>query len=127
MNEVTIADFSALSVHPAAALFPMLNDEELRELAEDIRVHGLASAIVVLGNVLLDGRNRLRACEIANVPPRFVEWNGTGSVTAWIVSVNLHRRHLSTSQRAMVAARAVQVFAVEAKGRIEKGVEVAPE
>ena len=127
MNEVTVADPSALTVHPAAALFPMLGDEELRELAEDIRVHGLASSIVVLGNMLLDGRNRLRACEIADVPPRFVEWGGAGSVTRWIFSMNLHRRHLSASQRAMLAARAVEVFAVEAKERMEGGVEVPPE
>jgi hypothetical protein len=127
MNEITIADPSALTVHPAAALFPMLDDDELRELAEDIRVHGLASSIVVLGGLLLDGRNRLRACAIANMPPRFVEWSGTGSVAAWIFSVNLHRRHLSTSQRAMLAARAVEVFAVEAKAREEAGVEVVPE
>ena len=76
MKEIAIADPAALTVHPAAALFPMLPDDELLELAKDIRVHGLYSAIVVLGEQILDGRNRLRACEMAEVEPRFLEWSG---------------------------------------------------
>lgn len=32
-------------------------------------------------------------------------WDGTGTEVAFVVSVNLHRRHLTTAQRAMVAAK----------------------
>ena len=121
MTEITIADPSALSIHPAAALFPLLDERELAELAGDIQTNGLASPIVVKDGQILDGRNRLRACELAGVPPHFVEWAGTGSVTSWIFSVNLHRRHLTASQRAMLAARAVEVFADEARERQQRG------
>ena len=82
MTEITIADPSALSIHPAAALFPLLDERELAELAGDIQTNGLASPIVVKDGQILDGRNRLRACELAGVPPHFVEWAGTGSVTS---------------------------------------------
>jgi len=54
--------------------------------------------------VLLDGRNRLAACERAGIAPRYREYEGTDPV-AFIMSANVHRRHLTESQRAMVAAR----------------------
>jgi hypothetical protein len=122
MNEIVIADPSTLTVHPAAALFPMLDERELAELAGDIKRNGLLSPVVVKDREILDGRNRLRACELAGIPPRFVEWVGAGSITSWIFSVNLHRRHLTTSQRAMLAARAVEVYEKEALERQKRGI-----
>jgi N6-adenosine-specific RNA methylase IME4 len=93
--------------HPAADLFPLLDGQELRDLADDIKANGLLNPVVLytLGGerLVLDGRNRLRACEIAGVAPSFEFWNGEGSPTAWVVSQNLKRRHLNESQRAMVA------------------------
>lgn len=127
VNEIVIADPSALAVHPAAALFPMLDERELAELASDIQTNGLVSPIVVKDGEILDGRNRLSACNLAGAAPRFVEWTGAGSITSWIFSVNLHRRHLTTSQRAMLAARAVDVFAHEAAQRMASGVHVEEE
>jgi phage N-6-adenine-methyltransferase len=90
-------------IHPVTACYPMMYGEEFAELVQDIRDHGLQSPITVKGNVLLDGRNRLLACQEAGVEPRFVEYAGDNS-SAFIVSTNV-RRNLSTSQRAMVAAR----------------------
>jgi ParB-like chromosome segregation protein Spo0J len=56
-----------ISSHPAADLFPFMSDDELAELAVDIRAHGLLEPIVLLDGLVLDGRNRLRACEAAGV------------------------------------------------------------
>ena len=106
-----------ISSHPAAELFPFMSDEELAELAADIRAHGLLEPIVLLDGLVLDGRNRLRACEAAGVEPRFVDWDGTGDPAVWVISKNLKRRHLSTSQRAMVAAKLLGYYAGEAKER----------
>ncbi len=107
--------------HPAADLFPLLDGAGLRALADDIRAHGLLNPVVLLSDgarrIVLDGRNRLRACEIAGVPPRTVIWTGEGSPVEWVVSQNLHRRHLDASQRAMVAAGLVPMFAAEARER----------
>jgi ParB-like chromosome segregation protein Spo0J len=91
-------------VHPAATLFPLLADDELRELAEDIRRYGLREPVTLWRGQLLDGRNRVRACALAGVPPASVEWDGPDPV-AWVVSKTLRRRHLDASQRAMLAAR----------------------
>lgn len=92
-------------------------DEELAELAADIRLHGLLDPIVLLDGLVLDGRNRLRACKAVGVEPRFVEWDGTGDPAVWVISKNLKRRHLDTSQRAMVAGKLVGYHAAAAKER----------
>lgn len=95
-----------LEVHPACALFPMIEGKALEELAADIAENGLIEPIVVYDGAILDGRNRLRACDLADVPPEFREWQGEPSeIVAWIASKNIHRRHLETGQRAMIAAR----------------------
>ena len=78
-----------LEVHPAAGLFPLLEGDELQDLAEDIRKNGLDQSIVLHEGKVLDGRNRLRACEIAGVEPRFTQWAGGGDPTDWVVSTNL--------------------------------------
>lgn len=91
-------------IHPAAILFPMMGKDELRALADDIKAHGLQQPIVMLGAQLLDGRNRWLACEMAGVEPRVRDWSGDDPI-AYVVSLNLTRRHLDESQRAMVAAR----------------------
>jgi hypothetical protein len=60
---------AVLPVHPAAELFPLMSAAELRELADDIKKHGLAEPVSLyddreLGPCLLDGRNRLDALEL---------------------------------------------------------------
>jgi len=91
-------------VHPVAALFPMLPDEELRDLADDIKVNGLIHPIVLdADGQLIDGRNRLRACELAGVEPTFEQLDGHDPV-AYILSANVNRRHMTKGQRAMAVA-----------------------
>lgn len=91
-------------VHPVAEFFPMLPPAELESLADDIKKNGLRNPLVVQQGILLDGRNRLAACKIAGVEPAYNEYDGPDPV-AFIVSVNIHRRHLNESQRATVAAK----------------------
>lgn len=90
--------------HPLADIFPLLDDDGLRALAHDIGTHGLREDIVVYQGKILDGRCRYRACEIAGVMPSVTQYAGDNPL-AFVVSHNLHRRHLNESQRAMVAAR----------------------
>jgi ParB-like chromosome segregation protein Spo0J len=106
--------------HPACLAFPMLPEAELRVLATNIRLRGLLHPIVCWRGYILDGRNRLAACELAGVAPRFVEWQGTDPV-AYIVSENLHRRDLSASQRAVVALDLLPLLEIEAKERQRTG------
>jgi ParB-like nuclease domain len=91
-------------VHPLADLFPMMHADELAELAEDILINGLLHPIVIdVDGVLIDGRNRLAACERAGVEPVWQELNGHDA-QAFIVSANLARRNLSKGQQAMALA-----------------------
>lgn len=96
-----------LPVHPAAAVFPMLPDDELQQLANDIKDNGLQVPIVVGlydgTKHLIDGRNRLAACKMAGVEPEYRELNGQDP-TAFILSANINRRHMTKGQRAMATA-----------------------
>lgn len=93
-------------VHPVADLFPMLPDDELGDLVADIAGRGLLQPIVLdADGRVLDGRNRLAACEKAGVKPEFTVYEGDDP-GGYALAVNIARRHLTKGQ-AMVAARAL--------------------
>lgn len=103
--------------HPVANIFPMMADAEFKELVADIKAHGLHEPIWLHEDQIIDGRNRYTACEQAGVAPEFVEWDGEGSLVEFVVSLNLHRRHLTSSQRAVVALDVLPMLEAEAKER----------
>src|SRR3990170_5071720 len=90
--------------HELSDIFPLMSESELSDLADDIRANGLHESIVLHAGKILDGRNRYIACELAGVEPKFVEYAGDDPL-AFVVSLNLKRRHLNESQRAMIAAK----------------------
>lgn len=107
--------------HPAAKLFPMMSDAELKDLAADIQTNGQHDPIIITSeDLVLDGRNRLAACELAGVEPEVELWDREDdgiSPTAWVISKNLHRRHLSDGQRVLVAIEVLPMFEKEARAR----------
>jgi ParB-like chromosome segregation protein Spo0J len=105
--------------HEYSKLFPMLNESDLQQLADDIRVHGLREPIVIDDNdEILDGRNREAACVIAGVKPHYEPFVGDDEQKlAFIVSANIHRRHLTTRQRAMVAGKLKPIYEAQAAKR----------
>lgn len=97
---------TTLSFHPLANIFPLVDGRELETLTADIKSHGLHEPITLHPDgTILDGRNRYRACLAAGMEPLFTTWDGNGSALDFVLSLNLHRRHLNESQRAMVAAK----------------------
>jgi len=77
-------------------LIPSADDDELQDLTDDIRAHGLSAPIVLFEGMILDGRNRAAACERAGVAPRYVQFEGgREDALILVVSHNLKRRHLT--------------------------------
>jgi ParB-like chromosome segregation protein Spo0J len=89
--------------HELADLFPMMPESEIADMAKDIKANGQRNPIVIHEGKILDGRNRYAACVMAGIDPIEVPFKGKDALS-YVLSTNLHRRHLSTSQRAMVAA-----------------------
>lgn len=120
-----------MEVHEAAKLFP-IDDESIGELADDIKKNGQQVPVETCGGKVIDGRRRIRACQIAGVEPITREVNPADPV-AYVLSINLHRRHLTESQRAMIGAAVKEIYEKEAKerqkmsgGRGVKGVDHGP-
>ena len=104
--------------HPVTELFPLMAGKDYEKLVADIREHGLREPIWLHPDGgIVDGRNRARACKDIGIEPSTRVWNGEGPLTAFVVSLNLHRRHLTSSQRAAAAAEAVPMLKAEAKER----------
>ena len=118
-----------LLVHPAATLFPMMDAEALQALADDIREHGQREPVILFDDAVLDGRNRLRACELAGVEPRFVTRTDAevGDPIDFVLSLNKHRRHMEPSQLATLSVKVSAAYAVAAAERARVGREAGRE
>ena len=97
-----IAKSEPLEAHELATLFPLLQDSPLEQLREDIKVHGIRKPIVLYDGKILDGRNRYACARALGIDCPVTVYN-EGDPLGFVVSLNLHRRHLTESQRAMVA------------------------
>jgi ParB-like chromosome segregation protein Spo0J len=96
----------SITVHPPADTFPMMSDGELKELAEDIKKNGQREPVVFVEidgeRTLIDGRNRLAACAMVGVKPwatTATELKDDAAIWAFIISHNVHRRHLTPEER----------------------------
>jgi len=95
-----------LRPHPLAALFPDLPPDELRHLARDIKEHGQLEPIILYHGLILDGRNRYRACQMVGVKPWMEEFDPKAAERTpedFVLSRNLRRRQLSAGQKAAIA------------------------
>lgn len=90
--------------HPLANIFPLIEGKAFEDLTADIAVNGVMEPVWLYQGQILDGRNRYRAAAAAGVAFPVRQYEGDNP-TAFVVSLNLHRRHLNESQRAMVAAK----------------------
>ena len=109
--------------HKHAEYFPLLEGDEFEELVQDIAANGLRESIVTLEGKILDGRNRYRACletekraDLKSRKPRFKQ-HLTNNPLEYVMSMNLRRRHLNPSQRAIIGLDLLPVFEKEAEKR----------
>jgi hypothetical protein len=92
-------------LHPLCTLFPRMGGPEFAALCADIKINGLRSPIVLHDGMILDGGNRYRACQETGARAEFVEFSGSSPVS-FVLSANLHRRHMTTGQQAAIVASA---------------------
>lgn len=112
-------------VHPAAAVFPLIEGDDFNDLCESIRTHGVQHPAVVRGDELLDGRNRMRACEALRAQGwsgscPVAQWNENGrNVAEWIWDTNAIRRHMDDDGIAMASTAIWPLIAKENEARRE--------
>ena len=109
----------AMEIHEAANIFP-IDDEHISDLAADIKKNGQKVAIELFEGKIIDGRRRFKACQVAGIEPLTKNVLPEDPIS-YVLSLNLHRRHLTPSQLAMVGARAREIYDREAKERQHEG------
>mgnify|MGYP000598567679 CR=1 FL=1 len=108
-----------LKFHPVAAIFPMMESIEFESLKADIQKHGQLEPIYIHDDKIIDGRNRYLACRELGIEPKIREWepvNGAELVD-FVISLNLQRRHLTASQKALVAVDSLPFYEEKAHKR----------
>lgn len=109
-----------MEFHPLANIFPLIEGAEFEALVADVKENGVHEPVILLDGMILDGRNRYRAAAVNSVAFETIEYRGNDPL-GYVVSLNLRRRHLDESQRAMVAAKLanMKVGGKEANASIE--------
>jgi ParB-like chromosome segregation protein Spo0J len=121
-----------IKFHPLADIFPLMEGEEFDALVADIKAHGLQEWIVTYQGMILDGRNRYRACLEAGVEPHDEDLvNRTGvdnddSARAYVISANIHRRHLTAEQKRDLIAKLLKATPEKSDRQIAKTVKASP-
>ena len=103
MNDTFNTKTETLEFHEIAEIFPLMEQEDIERLAQDIKLHGQREAIKLFEGKILDGRSRYKACILAGKEP-IVENLSTDDPLKYVISCNVHRRHMNETQRAWVAA-----------------------
>jgi hypothetical protein len=117
-----------LPIHPAAELFPLMSESELRELGEDIKKNGLQERIALYDGKLLDGRNRMDAMELVGLA---FDWRNIDQMPFrnlcahhdpydWVIGANVHRRHLTCEQKRELIAKVLKAKAEASNNQIAK-------
>ena len=91
-------------LHDLCKLFPPMPEDQFNSLIDSIRDHGLLTPIMLHEGKILDGRHRYKACINLGIEPSFEEYEGEDAL-GYVIALNLSRRHLDESQRAMIGAR----------------------
>ena len=107
-------------LHPLCSLFPRIHGPEFAGLVSDIKANGQREPIILHDGMILDGGNRYRACLEAGVEPSFMKFGGD-NIVSFVLSANLHRRHLTAGQHAAIVASVTNWAAVQKVGNPQFG------
>jgi predicted HicB family RNase H-like nuclease len=112
---------NTIEFHSVANIFPMMTGKEFEALKQDILTNGLKEPIWLYEGKIIDGRNRYLACLETGTKPIFREYNGNESdLIDFVISLNIYRRHLNTSQKACLAVDIMPVLEQRTKENLSK-------
>lgn len=102
-----------------AALIPPLTPEEFSGLEKSILEEGCRDAIIVWGNIIVDGHNRFKICSKHNIPYRTKgrDFQNREAVMLWMLRNQLSRRNLNDFQRVEMVRKYEQTVKAQAKER----------
>lgn len=92
-----------LTRHPLSNAFPSMSDSEQSSLTQDIKENGQRNAIIIYDGQVLDGWHRYQACMALGKVPVTENLSDGVDPVAYVISVNMHRRHLTATQRSFAA------------------------
>src|ERR1700730_9308696 len=137
MHESPINWRDHIDVHPAAEMFPLLSETELKELGTDIKKNGLASRVVMWRDqesekdFVLDVRNRLDAMARASLDldiNKHFEWRLSTKTDPYeyVISANIHRRHLTAEDKRELIVKVLKAKPEGSDRSIAKLAKVSP-
>jgi ParB-like chromosome segregation protein Spo0J len=117
-----------IKFHPLADIFPLMEGEAFDALVADIKANGLREPIMLYEGKILDGRNRYRACLEAGVEVEWERWmwEQTANPVAYVISKNIHRRHLTAEQKRDLIAKLVKAKPEKSDRQIAETVKASP-
>ena len=122
-----MSETNEIGFHPLAAIFPLMEGAEFDELVADIKANGQRQWIVTYEGMILDGRNRYRACLAAGVKPGVQKGDDcVGDPAAYVVSANIHRRHLNAKQKRDLIAKLLKAQPQKSDRQIAETVKASP-
>ena len=92
------------TAHPAAMLFPLLRGDDFDGLVASLEENGMRQPIVLLGDQIIDGRNRFRAAKQAGVKMIFRQLDPDEDICLFVLDMNIHRRDLSAQRKIALAS-----------------------
>jgi hypothetical protein len=113
-----------------AELIPPLSEDEYSQLEKNLLAEGCRDRLVVWGDILIDGHNRLQICNKHNIPYDIVtvDFVDRNDAIAYIILNQFGRRNLSIGNRSILALKLEPIYKAQAKnnqkqspGRGKKG------
>jgi hypothetical protein len=125
---------NSLQFHPLADIFPPMEGAEFDALVADIKANGLRESITIYEGKILDGRNRARACQavgwaastiLSTLNARHFLPEFEGDPAAYVISANIHRRHLTAEQKGELIAKLIKAQPEKSNRQVAKATGVS--
>lgn len=112
--------------HPLSSLCGDMDAESFEALVKDIRDQGQLEPIDLVGDEIIDGWHRYRACQVLEREAKTRVLPDGLELVEYVLGKNAHRRHMTAEQRAAVVMLAAEWMPAHRPGATEKGDTVSP-